>query len=253
MTTLDSGIITHKIPKQEIDFTKSMGINEEEELLEVPEFDMTNFISFGVYKEYLKEIKKDSSTQFYNTQLPDSSMCLPDCYVEYVNNTEFDNHPVLGISWEAAMHYAKWMTIKENTGDEIDFIYRLPTCVEWLSAYTYLGEDADMNHLYADWLLNTKFNIGYAFHKNTPNSQLYNISGFPEKDAPQAEKRRFVIGNSFLFQKEYVKDFHDNVYYQFEGYRHIPFRLVKTQKEENREEYHLFDRILKYWGLEENN
>ena len=252
MNACNSGnkIEFYNIPAQKMDYLEKLGYEKEGDLLPVASFTVSNFITYGQYKEYLAEIRQDSSEVFYNSQLPDSNMCLPECYTQYTSSSAFDNDPVVGISWEAAMSFCKWKTIKENKPGRTDFIYRLPSCLEWMAAHEFSGKKPEMNQHYADWLIHSKDESNFLSAENISMPYTY----FAKADDPPELKKKLMIGNSFLFQKEHLKDFFYYSYYAFEGYRHISFRMVKEGKNDKKQENNrFFNSVLKYWGFENNN
>ena len=56
------------------------------------------------------------------------------------NTTGQDNFPVVNVSYEDAIAYAKWLTQKDTSA-----VYRLPTEKEWELAAGHMPKDADMN------------------------------------------------------------------------------------------------------------
>lgn len=56
------------------------------------------------------------------------------------NSTGQDNFPVVNVSYEDAVAYAKWLTQKDTAT-----VYRLPTEKEWELAAGHMPKDADMN------------------------------------------------------------------------------------------------------------
>ena len=56
------------------------------------------------------------------------------------NTTGQDNFPVVNVSYEDAVAYAKWLTQKDTAT-----VYRLPTEKEWELAAGHMPKDADMN------------------------------------------------------------------------------------------------------------
>ncbi len=172
----------YSIPKQTIDPFKILGTPSQNEYnlpwrkiiipksmkLDMDSFEMSKLVTYGEYKEYLNVIKKDSSVKFYLSQMPDTLMCLPDVYKEYTTGNKYDDYPVMGIRWEAAMNYCRWKTI-QGKKDSIEYIYRLPCKSEWLDAYNYMVNasiKSDMNQNYSDWLLNAFDEDEYDFTDN---------------------------------------------------------------------------------------
>lgn len=233
------------IPTQNLNLYELLGDTTRPDFSkEVKEFEISSFVTYKEYKEYLQSIKSDSSENFYQTQLPDKNIAPPEIRNIYLTSNEYDNYPVLGISWDNAMNFCKWKSLKDNS-KEINFIYRLPYASEWLSAYSFLTSNKinnDLNKKYSDWLLNSKDESHYDFTGESKKRFLYDYIILHRKEDPQALKRKFVIGKSYLFQLEELKDYYSFSYYATEGYRQISFRLIKVPAEEN-----VF--LLKYWGI----
>lgn len=72
------------------------------------------------YLEYLFAIQKDSSAEFYEAALPDTTvwaqeMSFNDAYVQqYLRYPGFRFHPVVGTSWVQANDYCTWRTAVVN-------------------------------------------------------------------------------------------------------------------------------------------
>jgi formylglycine-generating enzyme len=72
------------------------------------------------YLEYLYAVQKDSSQEFYESALPDttvwaSEMSFNDSYVQqYLRYPGFRYYPVVGVSWVQANDYCAWRTITVN-------------------------------------------------------------------------------------------------------------------------------------------
>ncbi len=248
------------IPSQTLNLYKLLGENTNAHEHTVKSFQISEFVTFKEYKEYLNAIREDSSAAFYLCQLPDTNITTHDAYMKYVRSDEYDAYPVLGITWEAAMNFCKWKTLKDNK-DSITFIYRLPACSEWLAAYHYYSKNNiknDMNDKYADWLLNEmtegfigfkcEFSLDFIIYLHKKNDALVN-------------KRKRVIGDSYMSQydplqstlfgkKEYPV--FTSYYIATEGKRHIAFRYVK-EKVNNSEPgipyNNISNDVLKYWGF----
>lgn len=196
----------------------------------IPKFQISPFVTYAEYKNYLNEIKKDSSETYYQTQLPDSNISTDiKVYEAYLNSSKYDQYPVLGISWENAMNYCSWKNSLENISDTSYGAYRLPNTSEWISAYTYLkiqNIPSDMNNKYSDWLLSSYSESAYLFP--IPNFYLDDTYSASKNDQPVYHRKRF-IGNSYLFDQE--KLLQANGYgYDYTGYRNVGFRIVKGQE-----------------------
>jgi hypothetical protein len=214
--------------------------------LDVGDFQMSSLVTCQEYKEYLQVIKRDSSRRFYLSQLPDSTMCLPDVYSKYIAGNQYDEYPIMAISWDAAMNYCRWKTM-ENNKDSIKYIYRIPSLFEWLAAYSYLNNTSVKNDLsknYSDWLLNPI--DGFIPDKSYGGSYKY----LSNKNEPNVLKRKMVIGDSYLYKLGTLYDYLTISYFSFEGSRQVGFRYTKRKIERKKGNEQSDDLlILKDWGL----
>jgi formylglycine-generating enzyme required for sulfatase activity len=93
-------------------------------------------VSVRQYNDYLKSVKEDSTSQFYETVLPDLSKAP---FNDYFVNKKFLDFPAVGISLRQAENFCKWLTNKENQklknkGKPPVQNYRIPFEVEWVYA-----------------------------------------------------------------------------------------------------------------------
>jgi hypothetical protein len=213
------------VPSQRFDLSGELGVKERHDSITVDSFEISSLITYGEYKKYLDAIKKDSSLQFYQSQFPDSSMCPPEAYAQYVNSIAYDNFPVSGISWDNAMNFCKWKTIRANPKDSFNLVYRLPLSSEWISAFKYLSDKKipnDFNQDYSDWTLDAKDDTYYGDLKDKYLDYEY----YAKDDDTPVLKRKLVLGNSFRFSQENLFEFYSWSYYEFHGYANIGFRYV---------------------------
>lgn len=245
----------HKIPTQSINPYKLLG-DTTNITFTINEFEISNFVKYKEYKQYLNEIKRDSSIEYYLSQLPDTNIGNKEVYNKYLNSSKYDDSPVIGISWDNAMNFCKWKTIKENPKDSFVFIYRLPDISEWLSAYSFTDEKNiknDFNKNYSDWLLNSMDDSHYEYSNNKDKIFPCDYIYFHKREDPLVLKRKLVIGDSFLFQKDKLMKTTSASYYATEGYRQIGFRNVKVFISKSKKYFikgiTVDNYILKYWGL----
>lgn len=212
-------------------------------------------VSLKSYKIFLASVKKDSGEVVYQSLLPDTNIGPKDVRDEYFNSGKYDNYPVVGISWENALQYCKWMTLKNNP-DSIQVIYRLPNLYEYYSAYTHLQSSAinnSLNNLYADWLMDAK-DESYYFYKTDQSTEIsFSFYYFHSKGDMPAQKRKMVMGKSFLHSFNEFYEYTLLSFYADHGYRHIGFRMVKDTNpvsfllDEKNGGYE--NPLLKYWKL----
>ncbi len=254
-TLTDKSVQLFDIPSQTINLFKILGDNSKGKDQTIKGCQISGLVTYKDYKEYLSAIKKDSSEAYYQTQLPDSNIGSTEVRNKYINSSEYNDFPVLGISWDNAMNFCKWKTLKENK-DSIQFIYRLPNCSEWLAAYFYLSENKiknDFNKNYSDWLLNSKDESFYDFNNSMKDVFPFNYIYFHKKNDPLVLKRKFVIGDSYLFQQDKLLNYYSFSYYSSEGYRQVSFRYIKEPINQSEKVYpkgkSFAVNILEYWGL----
>ncbi len=239
------------IPTQTLNLYKLFANYDKQNTFTIKQFELSEQVTYKEYKEYLAAVKKDSSEKFYLTQLPDSSIGPLEVYQKYLTLPDYDNNPVIGISWESAMNYCKWKTIKDNNNKHLQFIYRLPNCSEWLAAYYYLKENKIKNTLnqnYSDWLINMKDESHHLIDNNLITTFIYDYTYFHKPGEGLTLKRKRVIGNSYLYQHEYLLA-HSFSFYANRGYREVSFRYVKEAINDS-DNSGLSKQIINYWGLD---
>jgi len=246
-----------KIPSQTIDLFQALEDTTRTYVRTINAFEVSDFITYKEYKIYLSSIQQDSSESFCKSQLPDKNIALnEEIYNEYLSGYGYDDYPVLGISWDNAMHFCKWKTLTEQSKDSLSYIYRLPTSPEWLSAKLYLEENGmenDLNRNYSDWLLNPKDESLWSGTNESEYAYLFDDLYFHKKDDPLSMKRKVVIGNSYLYQQEKLLNYYLFSHYATEGYRQIGFRYVKDPIEKvtisTIKGKFIAAQVLTYWNL----
>ena len=243
------------IPTQMIHPYQLLGDQSNNLYMNVNEFRISRFVTYLEYKEYLQVIEKDSSESFYFMQLPDTNIGPTQVHQEYIRSDLYDDLPVIAISWDNAMNFLKWKTLRDNKSDSITFIYRLPKGSEWLAAYSYL-ESQHINHdfddLFSDWLLSTK---DESYYQGIQSKEFaFDYYYFHKHDSPLALKRKLTLGDSFLFQRAKPLSYIGFGYYATVGFRHIGFRYVIdliTPANEQEEMDKLPYSILEMWGIQQ--
>jgi Sulfatase-modifying factor enzyme 1 len=248
------------IPKQTFQPYKVLGYSEKNDdswgegekvsfKMAVDSFEISSQVTFKQYKLYLESVKKDSSYNFYLSQLPDSNITSKENYSIYISNKKYDDFPVLGITWLAAMNYCKWRTLQENKSTNFKFIYRLPQLGEWLAAYNYLmntGNKNDFSRNYSDWTITDYYEGGISVIVGS--SFGFYAPFLPKKGNYRDNPRRVVIGDSYLFQCEQLSQ-HFFAHYIFNGFREVGFRLIKERLKESDNSNVFLKNIWTYWDI----
>jgi formylglycine-generating enzyme len=116
------------------DIDKSMAIIHDS--LYAGKFEMTNVL----YRTFVQDLKKTNQTELLKIATPDTNVWREKLeYNEplvryYHKHPNYDDYPVIGVSWEAANLFCKWLTDKYNNDPKRKFkkvIFRLPTEKEW--------------------------------------------------------------------------------------------------------------------------
>lgn len=99
-------------------------------------------VTNGEYQLFIEEVKSKDTT-FYKQMLPDTLVWRDKLtYMEhmvdhYYRHPAYRNYPVLGVSYEQAEHYCKWLTQKYLSENKRKFNrveFKLPTIAEWTYA-----------------------------------------------------------------------------------------------------------------------
>jgi formylglycine-generating enzyme len=95
-------------------------------------FEMTNVL----YRTFVQDLKSTNQTELLKIAIPDTNVWRDKLeYNEplvryYFRHSNFNDYPVVGVSWEAANLFCKWLTDKYNSDPKRKFkkvVFRLPT------------------------------------------------------------------------------------------------------------------------------
>jgi hypothetical protein len=244
----------HSIPERQIVLNQLFSsINSPNDIkVKVKKFELFHSqVSLAEYKLFLNSVRKDSGELVYQSLLLDTNIGPKDVREKYFNSGKYDDYPVVGISWESALNYCKWLTVKNNP-DSLQIIYRLPNLYEYYSAYLYLQSaaiDNNLNSSYADWLMDAKDESITEVQEDIGLSYYY----FHSLIDPPVMKRKMVIGKSFLHSFNELEDYLKLSFYGNVGYRHIGFRIVKDSNPDSflidKTDYKYENPLLNYWNL----
>ncbi len=210
-----------KLPLYEIYFGK-----ESKTKTKYHEFEISEYITVNDYKSFLKAIFIDSGDANYKQYLPHGSMNEKRIIDAYWSDSTFDKEPAIGITWEAAQAYCKWLeTILQN---DKNYSYRLPNVFEWC-IYSNQSNLIDLKNfgLYSEWTINAMDESHYE--NNIKQNPINSFEYEHDKDDAQVMKRKIVLGDNFMEKFEFPIDAAVRSYYADEGYRTIGFRVVRIQ------------------------
>lgn len=218
------------VPEQDFDFFAATGVTRYDLKVHVNSFGISPQIALWEYQEFLDQVKKDSSEKFYRKLLPDTGMCLPEAYRLYFDSKDYELFPVVGVSWEAAMQYMRWLTMTKNKDGIYDTIYLLPSVNQWVAANRYFSSQESLKKLldgdYADWTIAAFDESAYDFMQSKALPMDYS---FDAKDSdPPVLKRKRIAGNSFHRSNSVVYNQMQRYGYQDHGYSDVGFRYVYT-------------------------
>ena len=192
----------YNIPTQKLNLYKLIGTETKDTIInEVKSFNISSFITLGEYKQYLESVKKDSSYVYYQSQFPDTTFCSKNIYNKYITDKVYEKLPAIGVSWDNAMNYCRWRTLKENKKDSITFIYRLPFCSEWLAANYYLKQQKithDFDDNYSDWTIVQRDESSYlkvVFDQTDFIPDIITFSFHSKKDPAVLKRKRVLYGH----------------------------------------------------------
>ena len=226
----------YRVKEKKLKFAQKMGIGTDSSVHNLSCFRISKQITLKQYKHYLSSVQKDSSYAFYLSQLPKIER-QESLTKQYLNSTDFDNEPVIGVSMDNACNFARWYTTVQNK-EKIK--YRLPTVFEWIS----MNEERkpSSKDILLDWTLNAYIESDYEFFKRGefPVGFFYKH----KKYEPKVMKRKCVIGQSFRISlADPVKISSTFPYYADEGYADVGFRLIEVSRVDNFEEHAIQEEI----------
>ncbi len=100
-------------------------------------------VSNASYREFLDVLKAEGNIAKYNACMPDTLVwrntltSYAPLTSSYFNHPSFAEYPVVGVSYESAEEYCKWLTDQYNRDHKKKYsnvTFRLPTKEEWILA-----------------------------------------------------------------------------------------------------------------------
>jgi len=208
------------VPDQDLYLNSFVGRNSNK-IEHITAFRISEQITYGQYKKYLSDIKKDSSDVFYQSQLPKIER-QESLNKKYQTSSEYDDEPVIGVSQENASNYAHWYQIKQGFKNKI---YRLPAIHEWISFYHANKTDFEKT-LFFDWTINAFDHSIFEF-AGKDDFPFYYFQKY-KMDSPPTFKLKCVIGNSYKIRAENPTTISKTYgYFANEGYPDVSFRIIE--------------------------
>jgi len=127
-------------------------------------------VSNADYRKFIIDLSFRSESNYLKTILPDTLVWRNDLentepFVKYYfRNSSYDNYPVVGVSYEAANEYCKWLTEKYNQNPHKKYqkvLFKLLNKSEWI----YAANKGDTSKVYT-W--------GSGFIQNNRKQDLCN-------------------------------------------------------------------------------
>jgi len=175
----------------------------------------THEVSNGEYLEFVNDLKK-KDTALYKQMLPDTlvwrdKLGFNEPYVEYYfRHPAYSNHPVVGITYEQAEYYCKWLTeiyMKEEKRKFKAIEFKLPTIGQWtyaakgkidLSPFPWRG--ISMQNKKGEWLAN--FTVVPQANIGRTTLPIQNVYG-------NIENKKILIATSGQGSGGYLNDASD--------------------------------------------
>ena len=212
-------------------------------------FQASQLITLGEYKAFLTFLEKKYGVSKSNQYLPDSSITYSvEDYKKYLNDTIYENYPVLGVSWENAMAYSIWKAREDNLKENKQF-YRLPNFTEYAAIRKYDSLNPNKKLVrddYSEWSIIPQDETFFTFYFSFNGNFKYY---FAEHNDYRSSKRKIILGNNFHFKRNNL--FLNEMYsmYQIFGYHFVGFRLILTEIGSESEDY-IYESIYRLYDFQ---
>ena len=213
----------YPVPDMDVESIICRGMSKE---ISVSNFSISEMITVKEFKEYLEDVKRDSSSYFYQAQLPKTTSFSNELFNEILRGEKFQDKPMPGVSWIVARNYCKWITEKSKYQGR-DFEYDLPLVSELIAFYELYEPNTTQN--LESWTLNAYDESMFELGQISTNYQ-YNA----KSDDPPAMKRKVICGGSYHMEySPRTKNDFDLIntpyryIYQDSSSRYVGFRVVR--------------------------
>ena len=232
MNTQTSAQIYTTIKSSKFPFTSLYTGDKSKIKTKYHEFEISDLVTVGEYKVFLEAMYNDSGEFVYNKYLHQPTMNEKTAIDAFWTNKNFENEPAIGVSWESALAYCKW--IEKMPDSDSNYSYRLPNVYEWL-IFSSQHEEINLTNWgnFSEWTINA---MDESLNENFSKLKKYPLNTFEynhNENDPQVLKRKIVLGNNFMEKFKFPIDAAVRSYYANEGYRTIGFRILRTQTHVN--------------------
>ncbi len=208
-------------------------------IVPVNSFQISELITVKEFKEYLKAVKKDSSSTFYKAQLPKSLTINAKLLNEILASDDLQNKPMPGVSWVVARNYCTWLnniSIKNGKNEKYD----LPVLSQIL-ALNEVYEKSKINDL-ETWTLNF---YDESFFKI---SKFFDYHYDARNQDPPSLKRKIIYNGCYHMNFTPIgteKKLHYE--YQDSSSRYVGFRIVKNTTENDFQTIQVGENTINYY------
>jgi antitoxin component YwqK of YwqJK toxin-antitoxin module len=212
----------YPVPEMEIDGRR---FHKKFASVKVEPFSISDLITVREFKTYLDAVKKDSTKAFYEAQFVSTARVSKELLNDILNDKNFQDKPMPGVSWTVARNYCEWLTAKSKlNGSTIE--YDLPFLSELMAFHSVYWKKEGF--MLESWTLNSY-----------DESSLEYLSDFDLRydalpDDPPAMKRKVIYGGSYhmKYSASNLSFRKVHYYHQDSTSRYIGFRVVKRHRNE---------------------
>ena len=220
----------YPVPEQVIDIRV---LTKKDDQLSVKSFSISKLITVKEFNEYLLSVKEDSTSAFYQSQVPKSMQISEKLIQTILNSKELQDQPMPGVSWNVARNYCAWLSEKSKR-QGLNFTYDLPLVSELIAFRQFYKTDTPNE--FESWTLNAYDESILELSKIVDYQYQYDA----QNSDPAAFKRKVIFGGS------YHMDFFPNAtndYFQYEyqdsSSRYVGFKIVRKLNFTGNQNYNL--------------
>jgi hypothetical protein len=218
----------HPVPKMEVDLSF---LTDKEFRKQIKSFSISELITVKEFKEYLVSVKRDSSSEFYQSQLPKSKQFSKSLALAILKCQELQEQPMPGVSWTVARNYCKWLSTNPENKD-MEYSYSLPMLSELIAYNQFykLGQSKELE----SWTLNAYDESSITF---SSIGEYQYSAGYND---PPSMKRKVIYGGSYQMNYDPRSTYNYLQYeYQDSSSRFVGFKIVRTTKDVNDSVYNV--------------